>query len=99
MPKVWSAYTSSREYKNPQLARAVAERHLTSLEETFFKATGREASDFDRYVLWNGGPTYYAKINYNAKRVHPVIRERAERYVNLRHMKQDLMPTPLFAMR
>ena len=99
MPKVWSAYTSSREYKNPQLARAVAERHLTSLEETFFKATGREASDFDRYVLWNGGPTYYAKIGYDAKRVHPVIRERAERYVNLRHMKNDLMPTPLFAMR
>lgn len=99
MPKVWNAYTSSREYRNPQLARAVAERHLASLEETFLKATGREASDFDRYVLWNGGPTYYAKINYDAKRVHPVIRERAERYVNLRHMKQNLMPTPLFAMR
>jgi len=99
MPKVWSSYTSSREYRNPQLARAVAERHLASLEETFLKATGREPSDFDRYVLWNGGPTYYAKINYDAKRVHPVIRERAERYVNLRHMKQDLMPTPLFAMR
>src|SRR5215212_2083282 len=99
MPKVWSAYSSSREYKNPQLARAVAERHLASLEETFRKATGREASDFDRYVLWNGGPTYYGKIGYDARRVHPVIRERAERYVNLRHMKQDLMPTPLFAMR
>jgi hypothetical protein len=99
MPKIWNTYTSSREYRNPQLARAVAERHLASLEETFFKATGREASDFDRYVLWNGGPTYYAKINYDAKRVHRVIRERAERYVNLRHMKQDLMPTPLFAMR
>ena len=99
MPKVWSAYTSSREYRNPELARAVAERHLAVLEETFRKATGREATDFDRYVLWNGGPTYYAKINYDAKRVHPVIRERAERYVNLRHMKQDLMPTPFLAMR
>lgn len=99
MPKVWNSYTSSREYKNPQLAHAVAGRHLASLEETFRKATGRETSDFDRYVLWNGGPTYYAKINYDAKRVHPVIRERAERYVNLRHMKQDLMPAPLLAMR
>jgi hypothetical protein len=99
MPKVWNSYTSSRDYRNPQLARAVAERHLALLEEIFLKATGREASDFDRYVLWNGGPTYYAKINYDAKRVHPVIRERAERYVNLRTMKQDLMPTPLFAMR
>jgi hypothetical protein len=97
MPKVWQSYTTSRDYRNPELARTVAERHLAGLEETFRKATGREASDFDRYVLWNGGPTYYAKINFDASRVHPVIRERADRYVNLRHMKQDLMPTPLFA--
>jgi hypothetical protein len=97
MPRVWDSYTTSRDYKNPQVARAVAERHLAVLEATYRKATGREPSDFDRYVLWNGGPTYYAKIGFNAKRVSPVIRERAERYVNLRHMKQDLMPTPLFA--
>src|SRR5687768_2325540 len=69
MPRVWHSYTSSRDYKNPQLARAVAERHLTVLEETYRKATGREPSDFDRYVLWNGGPTYYAKIGFNPKRV------------------------------
>jgi hypothetical protein len=97
MPRVWSSYTSSRDYKNPQLAQAVASKHLTVLEDTFRKATGRETSDFDRYVLWNAGPTYYAKIGYNARRVSPVIRERAERYVNLRQMKQDLMPTPLLA--
>ena len=47
--------------------------------------------------MWNGGPTYYGKIGFNARRVSPVIRERAERYVNLREMKQDLTPTPLFA--
>jgi hypothetical protein len=97
MPRVWSSYTSSRDYKNPQVAQAVAGRHLAVLEDTFRKATGREPSDFDRYVLWNGGPTYYAKIGFSAQRVHPVIRERAERYVNLRHMKQDLMPTPMLA--
>src|SRR5215204_2713273 len=97
MPKVWHSYTSSSDYRNPEVARTVAERHLAVLEETFRKATGREASDFDRYVLWNGGPTYYAKIGFDARRVHPVIRERADRYVNLRHMKQDLMPAPLFA--
>jgi hypothetical protein len=97
MPKVWHTYTSSRDYRNPQLARAVAERHLAILEGTFQKATGREPSDFDRYVLWNGGPTYYAKIGFDARRVHPVIRERADRYVNLRHMKQDVLPAPLFA--
>lgn len=99
MPKVWDSYTSSREYKNPQVAGAVAERHLTVLEETYRQATGSEPSDFDRYVMWNGGPTYYAKINFDAKRVHPVIRERAQRYVNLREMKQDPMPPPLLAMR
>lgn len=99
MPRVWESYTSSREYKNPQVARGVAERHLAVLEETYRKATGCVPSDFDRYVLWNGGPTYYAKINFDAKRVHPVIRERAERYVNLREMKQDVTPAPLLAMR
>jgi hypothetical protein len=97
MPKVWHSYTSSRDYRNPELARTVAERHLAAVEETFRKATGREPSDFDRYVLWNGGPTYYTKIGFEAGRVHPVIRERAERYVNLRHMKQDVLPAPLFA--
>jgi hypothetical protein len=97
MPSVWSHYTASRDYENPRLAREVAERHLIALEETFRKETGREPSDFDRYVLWNGGPTYYGKIGFNASRVSPVIRERAERYVNLREMKQHLTPTALFA--
>jgi hypothetical protein len=97
MPVVWRQYTTSRDYANVQVARSVAERHLAVLEATFRKQTGREPSDFDRYVLWNGGPTYYAKIGFNASRVHPVIRERAQRYVNLREMKQDLMPTPLLA--
>lgn len=95
MPVVWKHYTSSRDYANPQVARAVAQRHLSVLEDTFRKATGREPSDFDRYVLWNGGPTYYAKIGFNARRVHPVIRERAQRYVNLREMKQDHSPALL----
>ncbi len=97
MPSVWSHYTPSRDYSNPQLARAVAERHLAALEETFRKETGHEPTDFDRYVLWNAGPTYYGKISFNSRRVSPVIRERAQRYVNLREMKQDLTPTPLFA--
>jgi hypothetical protein len=97
MPSVWRHYTTSREYTNPQVARSVAERHLASLEATFRAQTGREPSDFDRYVLWNGGPTYYGKIGFNALRVHPVIRERAQRYVNLREMKQNLTPVPLLA--
>ena len=98
MPRVWKYYTTSRDYANPQVARAVAERHLSVLEETYRKATGREPSDFDRYVLWNAGPTYYAKVGFNPRRVSPVVRERAQRYVNLREMKQDqFAPKPILA--
>lgn len=97
MPGVWKHYTSSRDYSNPQVARAVAERHLSVLEETYRKATGREASDFDLYVMWNAGPTYYAKVGFNPRRVSAVVRERAQRYVNLREMKQELGPKPILA--
>ena len=97
MPAVWKNYTTSRDYANPQIARTVAEQHLAALEETYRKATGREPSDFDRYVLWNAGPTYYAKVGFNQRRVSPVIRERAQRYVNLREMKQDFAPKPILA--
>jgi len=97
MPAVWKHYTPSRDYANPQIARAVAEAHLAALEETYRKATGREPSDFDLYVLWNAGPTYYAKVGFNQRRVSPIVRERAQRYVNLREMKQDFSPKPILA--
>ena len=97
MPAVWKSYTASRDYANPEVARAIAERHLTMLEETYRKATGCEPSNFDLYVLWNAGPTYYAKIGFNPQRVSQSVRERAQRYVNLREMKQNLSPTPLLA--
>ena len=97
MPAVWKSYTGSRDYANPEVARTIAERHLTMLEETYRKATGREPSNFDLYVLWNAGPTYYAKVGFDPQRVSRVVRERAQRYVNLREMKQHLAPTPLLA--
>jgi hypothetical protein len=97
MPTVWKYYTTSRDYANPQVARTVAERHLSVLEATYRKATGREPSDFDLYVLWNAGPTYYARVGFNPQRVSRIVRERAERYVNLREMRQDLAPQPLLA--
>ena len=97
MPAVWKHYTASRDYANPQVARAIAEKHLSVLEETYRKATGREPSNFDLYVLWNAGPTYYAKVGFNPRRVSSVVRERAERYVNLREMRQDFGPKPILA--
>jgi hypothetical protein len=97
MPAVWKHYTTSRDYANPQIAREIAEKHLSVLEETYRKATGREPSNFDLYVLWNAGPTYYAKVGFNPHRVSPVVRERAQRYVNLREMRQDFGPKPILA--
>jgi len=97
MPTVWKCYTLSRDYSNPEVARTVADRHLAVLEETYRKATGREPSNFDLYVLWNAGPTYYAKVGFDPQRVSRAVRERAQRYVNLREMKQHLAPTPLLA--
>jgi hypothetical protein len=86
MPRVWKRYTSSTAYHDAEMSARVASRHLHQLEESFRQRTGREPTDFDRYVLWNGGPTYYAKIGFSSARVHRVIRERAKRFVNLREM-------------
>jgi len=87
MPRVWRNYSASRAYHNVGVSRRIAEKHLENLEQTFRERTGREATDFDRYVLWNAGPSYYGRIGFSAARVHPVIRERAQRFVNLRQMK------------
>jgi hypothetical protein len=90
MPRVWKAYTRSWNYRNPNLAALVAEKHLTFLEDGFREQAGREPTDFDRYVMWNAGLTYYARKGFSPDRVHRVIRERANRYVNLRHMTQEI---------
>jgi hypothetical protein len=88
MPRIWRKYTSSRAYQDKQLSAWVADQYLAALEATFRTRTGREPDDFDRYVLWNAGPVYYERIGFSAARVHPIIRERANRFVNLREMGQ-----------
>jgi 3-hydroxy-3-methylglutaryl CoA synthase len=95
MPAVWRRYSSANAYHNVELASRVAAQHLAVLETTFRARTGREPSDFDRYVLWNAGETYYAKKGFSAAKVHPVIRERARRFVNLRTMTQEVKPALL----
>lgn len=92
MPRVWRSYTSSRAYQNTEISTLIAQKHLEYLESVFKSRTGREPTDFDRYVLWNAGPTYYKRIGFAHRRVHPVIRERATRFVNLREMR-DATPT------
>ncbi len=90
-PIVWHYYTDSSSYRDPRIAKWVAAQHLQELETTFRSKTGREPTDFDRYVLWNGGFTYYARLHFSPRSVKPVIRERAHRYVNLR--KSDILPS------
>jgi hypothetical protein len=83
LPQVWRRYSSSRAYANLEVSRQVAWKHLAYLEASFRKRAGRAPTDFDCYVMWNGGLTYYAKIGFRAARVHPTISERAQRFVNL----------------
>jgi hypothetical protein len=39
--------------------------------------------------MWNAGVSYYKRVGFNERRVHPIIRERAGRFVNLREMPQQ----------
>jgi hypothetical protein len=87
-PWVWREYSQSRAYRDARVSARVAEQYLADLEETFRKRARREPDDFDLYVLWNAGPAYYAKCGFSGSRVHPIIRDRAHRFVNLRRMQQ-----------
>jgi len=90
MPHIWGRYSSAKTYHNVELSSRVAGQHLAVLEKAFQARTGRQATDFDRYVLWNAGETYYAKKGFSATRVNAVIRDRATRFVNLRTMPQTV---------
>lgn len=83
-PRVWHHYTELTSYEDRELAAWVAGRYLASLEEAFEKFAGRTPSDFDLYVLWNAGLSYYKGVGFSFGRVSPAIRDRAQRFVNLR---------------
>jgi hypothetical protein len=83
-PLIWRQYSRSWAYSDVTISTWVAEQHLHYLENEFRHKTGRNATDFDIYVMWNGGLAYYAHLGFNASAVKSVIRERARRYVNLR---------------
>jgi len=94
-PWIWRRYSKAASYHNSQVSRTVAESYLAELEETFRKRAGREPDDFDIYILWNAGPTYYGKVGFSKSRVHRIIRERAQRYVNLREKRAEPVPEPM----
>ena len=83
MPAVWKHYSGSSHYQNPEVSLAVAQQHWTALCSSFKQEAHREPSDFDIYVLWNTRHGYYASRGFNPARLHPVVRDRAQRFVNL----------------
>jgi len=91
-PWIWRQYDPSSAYADRRISTQVAQQHLAELAERFRRGARREPSDFDLYVLWNAGPTYYARIGFSPTRVHPIIRERATRYVNLCQRDRAAVP-------
>ena len=84
LPRVWRQYSRSSTYTDPRQAAVIAQKHLHFLDAAFRKKAGRDPTDFDRYVMWNAGLHYYQRAEFNPARVARVVRERAQRYVNLR---------------
>ena len=83
MPSVWRCYSASRNYRSPQVSLAVARQHWAVLHDSFKEKAGREPTDFDMYVLWNTHLGYYSGRHFDPARLAPVVRDRAQRYVNL----------------
>ena len=75
--EVWQQTTNTpiSEATNAAVARAVAQMVAQKRCEAFEKKYGRTPTDFEFYVLWNSP----AQINNPGR----VVRERAQRYVNL----------------
>jgi hypothetical protein len=82
-PTVWKAYSKNFDYRNPEVSVQVAQQHWAKLAGYFAEKTGRQPSDFDMYVLWNTRYGYYANRGFLMARLSPVVKDRAERFVNL----------------
>jgi hypothetical protein len=82
-PKVWSAYTATRDYQNTESAIRVAQKHWKMLAAYFQIKSGHAPTDFDMYVLWNTRFGYYERRSFSTGRLSPIVRDRAQRFVNL----------------
>lgn len=82
MPDVWRRYSKSREFDNPEVAWAVAQRILADRTADFRTATGREPNALELYLLWNK-PGHFESQDYKASRVKEGYRQRAQRFANL----------------
>ena len=83
MPSVWKHYSQSQRYQSPDVSLAVARSHWSQLYAGFKQQARREPSDFDMYVLWNTRHGYYSARGFDPDRLSAVVRDRAQRFVNL----------------
>jgi hypothetical protein len=86
-PVVWKTYTTSTEYRNPEVALSVARQHWNFLAKYFKDRAGREPDDFDMYILWNTRFGYYSRKGFEQGKVSLIIQDRAQRFVNLVNRK------------
>ena len=82
-PSVWKAYSLSTDYRNPEVSAQVARQHWNHLTNYFRAYAGREPTPFDMYVLWNTRFGHYARKGFDPARLSSLIRDRAQRFVNL----------------
>src|SRR5947207_4904963 len=82
-PAVWRNYSESRDYRNPEVSLQVARHHWNYLTNYFRDKAGREPTSFDMYVLWNTRFGYYDRKGFEPERLAPLVRGRAQRFVNL----------------
>src|SRR5271165_3352380 len=83
LPAVWRGYTQSRQYRNPAVSERIAQIHWARLMDAFQQTARREPSDFDMYVMWNAGYSYYERRGFNPHRISRLVSDRAQRFVNL----------------
>lgn len=86
-PPVWKSYSQSMDYRNPDVSLQVARLHWNHLAAYFKEKTGRAPGDFDMYVLWNTRYGYYAHFNFSPRQISAIVRDRAQRFVNLVNRK------------
>jgi hypothetical protein len=86
MPDVWRQYTSSKEYDNPNVAWAVAQRILEDRTRWFRGLTGRDPDAVELYLLWNK-PGHFEATGFKTTSVKPRYKERAQRFANIYALK------------
>jgi hypothetical protein len=73
----WSSITSSRNYRDPAVAKQVTLKLLDQRVERFVSLYKRNPTDFEFYALWN------APTQALTGRISHVVAERSRRFANL----------------